>query len=181
MRISGLLLVLMFTCLVAPVARAEVVSVSASGFVSQHELVLAASPEKAYTALVDDVALWWDAAHSFGGDAGAFSLEDRAGGCFCEQSEGIAVEHMRVVNAQNGRSLTMRGGLGPLQGMAVTGAMLFRFEAHPEGSLLKYRYTVGGYAPGGLESLAEPVDRVQLGQLQRLARYLQTNQALNTQ
>jgi hypothetical protein len=37
---------------------------------------------------------------------------------------------------------------------------------------LDYRYVVSGFAPGGLVGLAEPVDQVQLGQLERLAAYL---------
>ena len=79
---------------------------------------------------------------------------------------------MWVVNVQRGRSITLRGGLGPLQSMAVTGAMTFVFEPHPQGTLLKYSYQVGGYLPGGLQALAGPVDQVQLGQLQRLQAFL---------
>ena len=39
---------------------------------------------------------------------------------------------------------------------------------------LQYRYAVGGYSPEGLAELAVPVDQVQLGQLQRLQRYVET-------
>jgi hypothetical protein len=58
--------------------------------------------------------------------------------------------------------------------MAVLGSMEFRLVPE-EGSRtrLEYRYVVSGYLPGrGLETLAEPVDRVQHGQLERLAGYL---------
>lgn len=161
-------------------AQAELIDVTPAGFTSEHQLVLNAPPAKAYAALTRDVHLWWDADHSYGGDAKNFTLQARAGGCFCEQlAAGGSVEHMRVVNAQPGKSLTMQGGLGPLQSMAVTGSMVFSLQSHEAGSLLTYRYMVGGFNPGGLESIAAPVDQVQLGQLQRLQQYLATSKPLN--
>ena len=159
--------------------EAEVVDKDANGFVSEHTLQLPVTPDVAYAALVNDVALWWDASHSFGGSAAAFSIEDRAGGCFCERNGDVEVEHLRVVNVARGKSITFIGGLGPLQSMAVTGSMSFTFSPVEGGSELIYQYSVGGYLPGGLEVLAEPVDRVQLGQLERLKRYLETGVALN--
>lgn len=163
----------------AQTSFAEVTASAPEGFVSEHQLVLAATPERAYAALVDDIALWWDASHSYSGQAAAFTLNATAGGCFCEQTEDISVAHMRVGNAQTGRSLTLLGGLGPLQSMAVTGSMTFSFEPHAQGSLLKYSYRVGGYVPGGLEAMAGPVDQVQLGQLKRLQKYLASGEPLN--
>jgi len=161
-------------------AHAEVVEVASNGFVSQHQLVLAAPPQQAFEALTRDIRRWWDGRHSFGGSAQGFSLEARAGGCLCEQlPNGGSVEHMSVVNAQPGALIVLRGGLGPLQGMGVAGSMRFAFEPHPDGSLLTYRYTVGGFHPGGLQALAEPVDRVQLGQLERLQQFIATGKALN--
>ena len=161
--------------------HAEVAAVDANGFVSQHQLVLQAIPLQAYVALTRDVHLWWDGAHSFGGSAAGFSLSPQAGGCLCEALPGGgSVEHMRVVNAQPGVSLTLVGGLGPLQAMAVTGSMIFELAPHPEGSVLRYRYAVGGYAPGGLSSLAPAVDQVQLGQLRRLQQFIATGRPLNS-
>jgi len=177
---SVCLSLVVLTTLAPAIARSEVVAVDANGFVSEHELVLAAIPLQAYVALTRDIHQWWDGAHSFGGSAAGFTLTAEAGGCLCEAlPRGGSVEHMRVVNAQPGVSLTLRGGLGPLQTMGVTGSMMFVFEPHPEGSLLRYRYAVGGYAPSGLAPLAEPVDRVQLGQLKRLQQFIATGEALN--
>jgi len=160
--------------LAARPSTAEVTSVAADGFVSEHTLVLEAAPARAYQALTDEVAGWWDAAHSYSGDAANFSLDARAGGCFCEAlPNGGSVEHMRVVFAQPGRMLRMQGGLGPLQGMGVSGSMSFELAADDAGrTVLKYRYAVSGASISGLAALAEPVDRVQLGQLTRLAAYL---------
>ena len=154
--------------------HAEVSNVSEHGFDSHHRLILAAEPDAAYDALVNDVAMWWDAEHSYTGQAAAFSIDDSAGGCFCEVQGEISVEHMRVVNSKPGSYLVMRGGLGPLQGVAVTGSMRFEFRPHEEGTELLYTYRVGGFIPGGLDAWAEPVDLVQLGQLKRLQNYIAT-------
>ena len=135
-------------------------------------------PEAVYRALTQEVAAWWDGDHSWSGDAANFSMDAQAGGCFCETlPDGGSVEHMRVVFAQPGRLLRLRGGLGPLQGLGVTGTMDFRLEDDGHGGTrLKYRYGVGGFVPGGLASMAEPVDLVQLHQLERLAEYLASRQ-----
>lgn len=165
---------------VCGVTHAEVTDVSQIGFTSEHELVLAASPERAYAAFVDSLPAWWDAAHSYGGNAAAFSLDARAGGCFCESlPDGGSVEHMRVARAIPGKRVVLLGGLGPLQDMGVSGSMSFSFSPHEGGSLLTYRYVVGGYVQGGLVPMAEPVDQVQLGQLRRLQRFIATGEPLN--
>ena len=155
---------------------ARVVDVQPAGFTSTHTLDIAASPARVYEALTRDVGRWWDSAHSFSGSAENFSLDAVPGGCFCEQlPDGGHVRHMSVVYAAPGERLRLSGGLGPLQTMGVAGNMEFRLElAGPESTRLEYTYAVGGYAPGGLDVLAEPVDRVQLGQLQRLKRYVET-------
>jgi len=153
--------------------RAELLAAGPNGFVSEHVLVLPATPDRTWTALTDEIALWWDAEHSYGGKADGFSLEAVAGGCFCEHlADGASVQHMQVVQALPGRRLLMHGGLGPLAQMGVAGAMSFAFVPHQNGTELRYRYEVGGFTTGGLEALAPAVDAVQLGQLQRLKNYL---------
>ncbi|MFT7654734.1 MAG: hypothetical protein ACI9UU_003855 [Candidatus Azotimanducaceae bacterium] len=153
-------------------SSAQVTHASEFGFVSEHELILTATPAESYSAFVHEIASWWDANHSYSGQAQAFRIEDKAGGCFCETTGDVEVQHMRVVNVARGRSLTMVGGLGPLQAMAVQGSMSFNFLPHADGTRLVYEYHVGGYLPGGLAPLAEPVDRVQLSQLKRLQNFL---------
>ncbi|MFK7914862.1 MAG: hypothetical protein AB8B93_13175 [Pseudomonadales bacterium] len=160
-------------------ATAEVSAQSAAGFVSEHRLELAASPERAYEALTKDVALWWDATHSYSGKAANFTLDARPGGCFCEALPGGGVEHMRVSLAAPGKRLHMIGGLGPLQVLGASGTMSFVFVPRADGSTLEYRYAVNGFSESGLQPLAEPVDQVQLAQLRRLQRYLATGAALN--
>ncbi len=159
----------------SPLAHADVTSSSASGFVSEHVMTIAAHREAVFRALTDEVGRWWNPEHSYSGDAANFSLDARPGGCFCERLNDGGVVHMTVVFVQRNSTLRMLGGLGPLQEMAVSGSMTFTLSDQPNGtSRLQYRYAVGGYSPEGLERLAGPVDRVQLGQLERLKRYVET-------
>ena len=160
--------------LAALVANAEVTQVDARYFVSEHRIPISASPGKVWRALTEDVAQWWDATHSYSGNAENFHLEARAGGCFCEIYESGSIEHMRVVLARTNLELRMHGGLGPLQSMGVAGAMTFALEKTETGTLLNYKYAVTG---AGGEALAGAVDRVQLGQLQRLQRYAEGGNA----
>ena len=164
----------------ATTAHGEVTARSAAGFVSEHLLDLPVPAGRVYQALTDEVALWWDAEHSWSGNSAGFSFDARAGGCFCERlSGGGSVEHMRVVFAAPGRRLVLKGGLGPLLDMSVVGTMVYQLDDLPNGhTRLRYRYTVGGYSPDGLEMLADAVDQVQLGQLRRLSAFLEGAQSL---
>ncbi len=155
--------------------NAEVTDVSDIGFTSQHTLTIAADRARVYAALTADVGRWWDSRHSFGGSAKAFSIDARPGGCFCETLPGGGVVHMVVVYVDPGRELRMRGELGPLQTMAVTGSMQFVLEDAAGGATtLRYAYAVGGYGADGLAGISAAVDLVQLGQLQRLKRFIET-------
>ena len=159
---------------------AEVVAAGVSGFISEHQLVLPVDADEAYQALTTDIAAWWDASHSYSGEAGSFSMDARAGGCFCESlPNGGSVMHMQVVFAAPGRLLRLSGGLGPLQAMGVSGTMDFALESaagqESASTLLRYRYVVHGLAQSGVGEMADAVDQVQAGQLQRLKAYLSEN------
>jgi uncharacterized protein YndB with AHSA1/START domain len=157
-------------------ASAELTASSPSGFISEHDITIAAPPQRVYDALTAEVGRWWDPAHSYSGNAANFTLDARAGGCFCERWSSGEVRHMTVVFVEPGRTLRLTGGLGPLQSMTVNGSMTFTLEGGAT-TRLHYRYAVSGWSPDGLTALAEPVDRVQLGQLLRLKRYVETGNA----
>lgn len=168
------LIVLLLLTLLANSLAAELKENNNTGFISMHQLRLSASPKQAYRALTRDVQHWWDAEHTYSGRAKNLRLQAKAGGCFCELlADGGSVEHMRVIFAQPGKRLRLSGGLGPLQGLAVAGVMDFTFTPLGDETVLSYSYRVSGANFAGLEALAKPVDLVQLGQLQRLQRYLQ--------
>jgi uncharacterized protein YndB with AHSA1/START domain len=159
-------------------AHAAVADSSELGFTVNFELNIAAPPERVYRKLVHSVGQWWDSKHTFSGDAANMYMEERAGGCFCERLQGGgSVQHMKVIFADAGKTLRLSGVLGPLQTAALAGSMSWDFEPTKQGTLVKMRYTVGGYLPGGFEGIPEAVDRVLSEQIQRLKRFVETGRA----
>lgn len=155
-------------------AGAEVVDATGAGFTSRTTRVIAAGPADVYRALVGDIGRWWNPDHTYSGNAANLSLDDRAGGLFLEKLDsGGEVSHLTVVFADPGKTLRLAGGLGPLQALGVTGAMTWQLQPDISGTRVELTYVVGGYAPGGLEALASPVDQVVGEQLGRLQAYLE--------
>ena len=71
-------------------------------------------------------------------------------------------------------TLRLSGGLGPLQELAVDGSFTVMLNEAGGPTRLEWTYAVGGYAAGGLEPLAKPVDAVLVHQIQRLERFVET-------
>lgn len=154
-------------------AQAEVKDSSPSGFTIENVAVVPVSPDVAWKALVDDVGRWWPADHTWWGDASKLSITARAGGCFCETDGERQAAHMAVAFVDPGKTLRLTGGLGPLQGMGLHGALEFRLAANPDGgTTITLWYRVGGYTPDDLSKFAPVVDRVQGMQLGGLAEFL---------
>jgi hypothetical protein len=168
-----LLLLLVLLVSMPAVTRAEVVEAAPNGFFVRFEGTVAATPEKAYAALTE-VGNWWNMEHSYSGDGKMMTLDARPGGCFCEKLPGGGVEHMRVVFALPANTLRMVGGLGPLQGRGIAGAMTWRFVAAPPGTKIEMTYMVGGFMPGGLDKVANGVDGVLGDAFARAKRYIET-------
>ena len=103
--------------------QAELLKSSETGFTARNVVTIAATPDTVWAALIEP-ARWWNPAHSWSGQGANFSFDARAGGCFCEAlPNGGSVEHQRVVFANPGKLLRLRGGLGPLQGEAISAVM----------------------------------------------------------
>ncbi|MFN8587866.1 MAG: ATPase [Candidatus Eisenbacteria bacterium] len=153
--------------------HAAVADSSAAGFLVHHEGVIHAPAADVYAALAK-IGSWWDGNHSWSGQASNLSLDPRAGGCFCEKLPNGTVQHMTVVYADPGKQLRLSGGLGPLQGLAVSGAMTFALKGGDDGTRVTLDYMVGGYMPGGIGSLAHPVDGVLGIQFARFKRFVET-------
>lgn len=154
--------------------HATVVDSAYNGFTVRTIVEIKASPMTVFEALVRDVDHWWDAGHSYSGDASNFYMEPRANGCFCEQlPNGGSVLHMTVGHVNPGKTLILLGGMGPLQGMGLYGSMTFSLEPKGENTQLTMNYVVSGYMPGGVQSLAVPVDQVLAGQVNRLKSYVE--------
>ena len=107
---------------------------------------VAAASDKAYAALLQP-ARWWSSEHTFSGSAANLTFDARAGGCWCETLPGGgSVEHLRVVYVSPGKTLRLRGALGPFQGLAVAGVMTWSVKSVADGTDISFTYSVGGYA-----------------------------------
>lgn len=158
---------------ISKAATADVMDKSEQGFHIKIELELNAPHRKAYRQFLK-VDEWWDENHSWFGDAKGFYIEPQAGGCFCEKSGKKSVLHMLVSYVDPGNEIKMLGGLGPLQGMGLHGAMSFRFEPiSQDKTRLIHEYRVMGYSKDGLQNLAGVVDSVQTAQVRRLQAQFQ--------
>lgn len=151
---------------------AKVLDASPSGFTMENVEIVPVTPQVAWQALVNDVGQWWPADHTWWGDASKLSIEPRIGGCFCERNGEQQAWHMSIAFVDPGKLLRMTGGLGPLQGLGVHGALDWRFEAVENGTKITLHYRAGGYAPEDLSKFAPIVDQVQAQQLGGLAKHL---------
>ena len=167
------MLVLLAGACSAPLVQAEIKDATASGFTIENVRVVPVAPEAAFKALVDDVDRWWPKDHSWWGEKARFSIDARAGGCFCERGGKHEALHMLVTFVDPPNTLRMTGGLGPLQGMGLHGALEFRLKPHDGGGTeITMWYRAGGYTPDDLSKFAAVVDRVQGLQLGGLATFL---------
>ena len=145
------------------------IEVSESGFVTTNSATVAATPSDVWGALIDP-SRYWNPDHSFSGDGANFSLEPRAGGCFCETlPQGGSVEHMRVIMVQPNQQLRLSGALGPLQAEGLSATMSWQLETIEGGTRVTQTYVVGGHMRFEREALAPIVDGVVREQLERLA------------
>ena len=154
-------------------ADADVVDRFATGFTVKTIVSVAAPPDRVYRDVVN-VGAWWDKEHTYSGDAKNLSIVAQPGGCFCEKVPGGgAVEHGRVVNISPNKLLRLSAAVGPLQELGVAGSLTWQIEpgAQGTGSTLTMTYAAGGYAPGGLDKLADIVDSVLSQQVQLLKAY----------
>ncbi len=139
---------------------AAVVQSSPDGAIVVHRFPIAASPQAAWNILVHP-ELWWPSDHTWSGDRANLRLEAQAGGCFCENWGESSAEHGRIVMAQPGTLLRIRGALGPLQEMAVTAVLTVKLAATDSGGTeATVTYRVSGDASHKLDAFFPAVDQV---------------------
>ena len=152
-------------------ALAEVKSATPGGFEVGGSVTISAPPARVWAVLSTPDA-WWSRDHRWFSHS-VLSLDLAPGGCWCEKAaDGRTSRHLETALVEPGSRLVLRGGLGPLQGQGATGGLTFDIKTQNgvggEGSILTWSYIVGGYAPGGLEAWAGPVDGVLSAQLASL-------------
>jgi len=149
-------------------ARAEVTVAGPGGFTVMESFHTGASPEKLWAVLVTP-ARWWDAEHTWSANPANLTLDAKAGGCWCETlPKGGSAQHMAVDFVEPGKTLRMRGALGPLGTLAVTGVMGIAIVPEGGGAVVTLSYQVGGFVPVDLAPLAPEVDAVLSTQMTRL-------------
>jgi hypothetical protein len=169
------LAVAMIFCMLVPATVAEVTDSASNGFTVKITVYIKATPDVVYSRIIHNVGDWWDSAHTFSGNAHNLSIEEKPMGCWCEKlpNQG-SVRHMEVVFLSPGKRIVFVGGLGPLQSLAAAGAMTLQLSPTHEGTKLEITYAVTGYLPGGMNTLAVPVDSVLGQQIARLKSYIET-------
>jgi hypothetical protein len=150
-------------------AHAEIKSQSDTGFISGHSAEVLAKPDDVWKRLIAPKD-WWSPAHSWSGSTAGFSIDPKAGGCFCELLQDKAadgtlktrgsVEHMRVIFADPGKVLRMQGALGPLQSEALMATLTIAMEPLKDGAgtRLSFSYVAGGYTRFPMSKIAPAVD-----------------------
>jgi uncharacterized protein YndB with AHSA1/START domain len=151
---------------------AEVVKSADHGFELSYSHVVPGAPDEVMKGFAK-VDSWWDADHTYSGNAGNLSLDLKAGGCFCERLQnGGGVEHMRVAHVDPGKRLVLTGGLGPLLHQATAAVMDVQFAPAGDGTRVTVNYKAAGFANGGAAAMAPLVDKVLANQLMRLTVYV---------
>jgi hypothetical protein len=160
--------------LLGPAGRAEVIESTPAGFTTKTTAEISAGSGTVYRALTGQVGAWWDPQHTWSGNPRNMTIDPRADGCFCEKlTSGGTVQHMTVTLADPGKTLRLRGALGPLHEQAVIGTMTWTLTDAGSRTRVEMTYVVGGYMRGGLDSVVRVVDQVLTTQVGRLKRFVE--------
>ena len=151
----------------------EVLLVAETGFIIENSIQVSANRESTWRAFTQQIGQWWPADHTWWGDSSGLTIDAVAGGCFCEKNGDRSAEHMRIAFVDPFNLMRMTGGLGPLQGMGMYGALDWVFETNAQGTRVTMTYRVNGISADGFEGLAPIVDRVQALQIGGLKNHLQ--------
>jgi len=148
-------------------ASAELQLSRTDGFIVTQQRTVAANVNEVFVGMTQGLPSWWDADHSFSGDAGNLRL-DRD--CLCEAWGDNLVRHLDVKSWLLGDKVIMQGGLGPLKELGLHGTMLWSVAAASEReTVVHWKYFVAGVSDADLLALAPVVDAVLGGQIDRLA------------
>jgi len=159
----------------APAIQAEVMDADINGFTVRHTVAIAADRLTVYKATVSGIGDWWSSDHTVSGNAKNLYLTTAIPGCFCERlGDGSGLVHLTVSFVNPGIMLRLSGGLGPLGLLGVAGNMTWEFDDADNGTVVTLQYAVGGYMPGGLDTVAAAVDGVLIEQMTRLASYVES-------
>lgn len=155
-------------------AKPQVILVAEHGFIVENTVTTEHSSDQLWRGLIQDVDLWWPKDHSWWGKEGTFNIDPKAGGCFCEVAGNKSAEHMRISFVEPNKLLRMTGGLGPLQGMGMNGALDWKFASQEGKTVVTLTYRVTGIHTESFQQLAEIVAKVQGIQLGSLISHVES-------
>ncbi|MGB0833856.1 MAG: hypothetical protein ACPG8A_03415 [Psychrobium sp.] len=144
----------------------EVISHSENSFELSSHVVISQSVKTVFQRF-NQIEQWWHPDHTFSGNAQNMTL-DIKNGCFCERWDSNMVKHMDIVAVEDNKRQVWRGGLGPLQSFAVSGALTWDFKSIDNNQTnVTYTYRVFGAIPDS-KTWSSAVDGVLTQQLMRL-------------
>lgn len=151
--------------------------------------------EVVYSNFIQHVDMWWPKDHTWW--KGTLRIDEQAGGCFCETTDVASAVHMQVSLIEPNKKVVMTGGLGPLQEMGLTGALIWEFSTIEDSAATKTgddrvmssktRVTLTYNASGNIHfngkkasiddatKLVNVVDKVQAQQLKSLTAFSDKN------
>lgn len=160
-------------CLLPFGSLAELQQSAPDAALIEHRYRLAVTPAEAWQALIHPER-WWPEDHTWSGQRANLGLSPVAGGCFCESWPGGSAEHARVVMAADSKMLRLRGSLGPLQEMAVTGVLTVKLAPVEGGTDAVVTYRLSGDPSHALDQFVPVVDQVIGQQFGAFARHAGT-------
>jgi len=153
----------------------DVLDSAPNGFSIKIGTNIQASASQIYDGLVHHIGDWWSSEHTYSNDSHNLSIDDKPMGCFCEKlPNNGGARHGQVIMVMPDKMLVISAALGPLQRAGATGTLTFVIQPIRTVTRLEVTYNVGGYMSGGLNTWADPVNRVLTEQVARLKSYVET-------
>ena len=175
----------------SPSCLAKINYADNSGFSITNESESRAPIETVYSHFIQQVDKWWPKDHTWW--KGTLSIDEQAGGCFCEVTQTASAAHMQISYVEPNKKVVMTGGLGPLQEMGISGALTWEFSTMEESASSneetkrkfspKTKVTLTYHASGNIHfsgqrassedaaNLVKVVDKVQAQQLNALTAF----------
>ena len=180
-KVSAAFIGLIATAFFQNNALADVNYANTNGFSITNSSTSSAPVEAVYSHFVQHVDMWWPKDHTWW--KGTLSIDELAGGCFCETHDAKSAAHMQIAYIEPNKKVVMTGGLGPLQEMGIYGALTWLFTETDSGTKVTLTYHASGAIQfnGVLSSsedatnLVKVVDKVQAQQLKGLTAFSNEN------
>lgn len=179
--VAMLMIGVVLNSVVSTNATANVNFANTNGFSITNSSNSSAPVETVYSHFVQHIDMWWPKDHTWW--KGTLSIDEKAGGCFCEISDNESAAHMQIAFIEPNKKVVMTGGLGPFQEMGVHGALTWLFTPTDNGTKVTLTYHASGPIQfnGVLASneeaanLVNVVDKVQAQQLNALTTFSNEN------